>query len=85
MQRVAAGLTHTRCEARAPAETFLPFACHCEPVRTLAWQSASLRDGLPNFCGSGESVKRCEFALGATFCNAVLQGERIATSLRSSQ
>ena len=38
---VASLLAMTRGEALAPADTCPSSACHCEPVRTLVWQSAS--------------------------------------------
>ncbi len=61
------------------------FACHCEPVRTLVWQSASPQESLASWLLLGQIRKSCGFALGAAFHFALLRGERIATSLRSSQ
>ena len=125
---------HRQCPL-ATAHTYPPSACHCEPVRTLVWQSASpqryltswlplgqirstflyspkvllsvmpcrRRSGLPRrfaprndmqkhaaVCGCncvvpGKFVTFFVFALGATFCYALPQELRIATSLRSSQ
>ena len=63
----------------------LPSACHCEPVRTLVWQSASPQGYLTSWQLLGRIRTSCGFALGTTLCHVLPQGERIATSLRSSQ
>ena len=67
------------------AGAYPSFACHCEPVRTLVWQSASPQGKATINALLGEFVAFFVFAQSTAFCDVVLQGERIATSLRSSQ
>ena len=72
-------------EALAPADTCPSSACHCEPVRTLAWQSASPQGKLTSWQYFGRI--RTHLRIRPKFCSfyALPQGMRIATSLRSSQ
>ena len=72
--------------ALAPADALLSSACHCEPVRTLVWQSASPQRNLASWHYFGQIRMHFPvFALGAALCFVLPQGVRIATSLRSSQ
>ena len=58
----------------APAETHLSSACHCEPVRTLVWQSASPQESLSGCCCLGEFVMPYVFAEKTAFGSALLRG-----------
>ena len=105
----------------ATADALLSSACHCEPVRTLAWQSvlpaeepgklaavwanshtptkSVIANQCAHWCGNprprrrawqvscclGKFVVLFVFAQSVPFRFVVLQGVRIATSLRSSQ
>ena len=60
-------------------------ACHCEPVRTLVWQSASPQEQETVYSTLGKFAALFVFALSATLCYVLPQEKRIATSLRSSQ
>ncbi len=56
------------CEQRSCTRAHvLPSACHCEPVRTLVWQSASRGDTLQIGCCFGEFVTPYGFAQSITF------------------
>ena len=46
----------------------LPSACHCEPVRTLVWQSVLLRQHRTKSNPLGEYEKHCKFAPGKRGC-----------------
>ena len=63
----------------------LSSACHCEPVRTLVWQSASPQGKLTSwqYFGQIRSISRIRPKYSLSPCPAA--GLRIATSLRSSQ
>ena len=70
----------------ATATTLPPFACHCEPVRTLVRQSVSPQGNLAGWYYFGQiRMHFSVFAQSIASCFALPQGERIATSLRSSQ
>ena len=62
-----------------------PSACHCEPVRTLVWQSASPQGNLARWYHFRQIRSSCVFAQSTTFRYVLPQEMRIATSLRSSQ
>ena len=69
----------------ATEATSLPSACHCEPVRTLAWQSVLLAV----VHGKSQHLRQIRnhprIRLKCCFFLAFSAGKRIATSLRSSQ
>ncbi len=79
-------VAHTRCKdvlprlcihPAAPPCTrahVLPSACHCEPVRTLVWQSASPQRYLTSWQLLGRIRTSCGFALGTTLCHVLPQG-----------
>ena len=60
----------------APAETHLSSACHCEPVRTLVWQSVSPQRNLASLLLLGQIRMRFfVFARSTIFCYALPQGD----------
>ena len=60
----------------APAETHLSSACHCEPVRTLVWQSVSPQRNLASLLLLGQIRMRFfVFARSTAFCYALPQGD----------
>ncbi len=69
----------------ATADALLSSACHCEPVRTLVRQSASPQKCLASWLLFGQ-IRRA-FRIRPKYCFSfrAAAGERIATSLRSSQ
>ncbi len=78
-------LAETPCIAAVHGCAHTYQACHCEPVRTLVWQSVLLAVAQNNKQHLRQIRSFYGFAGGicALFCAAA--GKRIATSLRSSQ
>ena len=82
---VASLLAMTRREALAPADTCPSSACHCEPVRTLVWQSASPQGKLTSWQYFGRIRTHLRIRPKCCLFSPISAGLRIATSLRSSQ